>query len=44
MLGFLPQFAGWQKDFPKVAEWDRKLNEVESVKCAKAIKAGAGKS
>lgn len=35
MLHKVPQVDGWREDFPRVAEWDRKLNERPSVaECA----------
>lgn len=39
LLEWLPDVQGWEKEFPKVAEWDRKINERECVKKAKAIRA-----
>lgn len=44
LLEWLPSAAGWRTEFPKVAEWDRKLNALESVKTAVAARAEAMKS
>lgn len=44
LLEWLPDTAGWELEFPKVAEWDKKLNERESVKKARAIRADAMKT
>lgn len=44
LLEWLPETEGWQKEFPKMAEWDKKLNARDSVKKAREIRATAMKS
>lgn len=44
LLEWMPELEGWQKDFPKVAAWDAKLNARESVKKTKALRAEAMKN
>lgn len=44
LLEWLPETTGWQEEFPKVAAWDKKLNDLPSVKKAKAIRAEAMKA
>lgn len=44
LLKWLPNSAEWEKDFPKVAEWDGRLNARESVKKAREIRADALKA
>lgn len=34
-----PQLEGWREEFPRVAEWDRRINERASVKKAKSDRA-----
>lgn len=31
MLSYFPEMKDWREAYPKVAEWDRKLNERPSV-------------
>lgn len=44
LLEWLPNVSDWKTEFPKVAEWDTKLNARESVKKARAIRVEAMKS
>jgi glutathione S-transferase len=38
LLGWMSGFDGWQEKYPKVAAWDAKMNELDSVKKMKAAK------
>lgn len=38
LLGWMSGFDGWQEKFPKVAAWDARMNELDSVKKMKAAK------
>lgn len=44
LLKWLPNSLEWEKDFPKVAEWDGRLNARESVKKARELRADALKA